>query len=316
MTTLPSVSSLTKAKVERELTQLWGVAIPPEYNVLMLKELLKETRDKEMPMTNGLPNAKGKIIEVARAEGIALTGNETIAKMQMMVLEKRESEAPFNANPEGHEIYNLGKYKGKNRNLAWIVMNDPSFCTWAVETVVEGKKTSHPELVKLVLYIENHKEFIEQMNDAQWGPQKGPEQFEMASSAEKEIAGLNEQIAHNLHSMQVAQESWPVVCTCGDIYAVDAKFCRKCGKAREAAAEWTKVDDPTTDKKRTKWAGGTLREPTLLVVADMAPLRRLERQLATSSSSSSDLLVIEPTCYAQLSPRTQAKILAASLESA
>ena len=144
MTTLPSVSSLTKAKVERELTQLWGVTIPPKYNVLMLKEFLKETRDNEMPMTKGLPNAKSKIIEVAMAEGIALTGNESIAKMQMMVLEKRESEAPFDANPEGHEIYNLGKYKGKNKDLAWIVKNDPSFCTCcttqkALEVVDKGE---------------------------------------------------------------------------------------------------------------------------------------------------------------------------------
>ena len=161
MAALPPLQHMVRWEVEEELVELWGIAIPPGHTVVMLKSLLKDTRDTHMPYAKtGLPNKKPEVWALAQRMGIARTGHETVPQLQRKLLELQKSQ-PETQPARDSDIYNLGRHKGKT--YLQIYTQENSYCEWLIRTAIEEGRASHPELQRMANYIEAKSENAESM---------------------------------------------------------------------------------------------------------------------------------------------------------
>lgn len=155
MSALPAVANMNKEEVQKELFLMWERYPPKEYTLVMNKSLLQEIRDEAMPKTKiGLPKLKEELLEMAKTQGLPIPttgsgGTVTVGKLQRMLTDVRICQTEL-VGAKGTTIFTLGKHKGASFHQ--IVETNPQFCQWAVDTMIESKK-SHPMLTAFADYV-------------------------------------------------------------------------------------------------------------------------------------------------------------------
>jgi hypothetical protein len=144
---------MTREEVEQEMVSLWGVKVPERHTAVMLKSVLQELRAQEGGATDkpkALPTRKAELTALAGTKGVDLSGNETCAQIQRKLLAKAEEEEGDRVEAK---VMGIGKHKGKDYEE--IYKADKSYCEWALITVIENGKGSHPQLRHFAQWIDN-----------------------------------------------------------------------------------------------------------------------------------------------------------------
>ena len=148
---MKAIKEMKREEVEEELTTLWSTIVPKEHNIMMLKSLLQEKREEggaNIKKKEGMPTRKAELVQMATKMEIPLTGNETNGKLQRLIQTKRDRVVV----PTGEKTMPFGKYK--DEKYEEIYKKDKEYCEWAVMTVIENGKKSHPSLVKFAEWID------------------------------------------------------------------------------------------------------------------------------------------------------------------
>ena len=149
---------MRRADVIKELEETWNVAVPQEYNVKMLKDVLKEQRNANKKR---MPHLKEDVVALAKKMGLGMTGHETCAHLQRMIHEKWDQEVDEQMGSsedeeeeeEGDRIMTIGKYKELKMTFKEILEEDKGYADWAIKTVNESEGKPHPMLKKFAKFV-------------------------------------------------------------------------------------------------------------------------------------------------------------------
>jgi hypothetical protein len=150
---LPALNTMKRADCEAELKYLWGYnSTPVKHTVDMLKDLIRENRNKDFEKKEAMPKLKAHLIAACAKKEIELTGNETNAGLQRKLLAWEQAHGQMQPGTD-QTVTSFGKHEGTT--FLKVFQNDPSYVVWMIGTIQEtDEKNQNPAFAQMGNYFE------------------------------------------------------------------------------------------------------------------------------------------------------------------